>query len=76
MSVDRILRERKMRLSGMVGRLEATNPLAVLGRGYSIATDERGAVVSSTVSVTEGDRISVRVSDGIIDASVCATRER
>ena len=74
-SADRALSERKMYLAGIVGRLEATNPLSVLGRGYGIATNADGAVVSSVHAVSDGDQISIKVFDGTIDAKVCATRE-
>ena len=68
--MDALLEKRRLRLSGLVGRLEGINPLAVLGRGYSVTMDESGHVISSAERVGEGDSISVLVSDGVIKARV------
>ena len=65
-----ILQRGRLRLSSATGRLEAVNPLAVLSRGYGMVSDGEGGVVKSVKSLNAGDRISVRVSDGRIDAVV------
>lgn len=54
------------------GRLEALSPLAVIARGYAMACDERGRVISSAGQVAPGDGVSVRLADGVLD---CAVRE-
>ncbi len=69
------LKHRKTHFSGAVARLEAVNPLSILSRGYSMALDGNGAVVSSTSNVALGDKISVIVSDGVISARVEDTKE-
>lgn len=51
-------------------RLDALSPLAVLGRGYAIATRADGRAVRSANDVRAGDAIRVRVRDARIDASV------
>ena len=73
--IDRAVSKRELLLSGAVGRLEAINPLGVIKRGYGIASDKDGRVVSSIKAVGEGDGISVLVSDGYIDAVVSGTRD-
>jgi exodeoxyribonuclease VII large subunit len=54
----------------LAGRLDAMSPLKVLGRGYAIATDERGHVLRAAEEVEVGDRITVRLGRGRFDAQV------
>lgn len=57
------------------GRLEALSPLAVIARGYAMALDGDGRVVSSVDALAIGDSLSVRVSDGVIDCAVRSTEK-
>lgn len=49
--------------------LDAMSPLNVLTRGYAMAGKD-GHVITSVAQVTEGDPLSVRVSDGTISCRV------
>ncbi len=51
-------------------KLEALSPLGILSRGYSVATNESGEVVSSVKDVSSGERLAIRLSDGTVDATV------
>ena len=51
-------------------KLSALNPVAVLMRGYSYITDTDNKTVSSVSDVNVGDKISIKVSDGILSAVV------
>ncbi|MCQ4727249.1 exodeoxyribonuclease VII large subunit [Anaerotignum faecicola] len=53
-----------------VERLELLSPLGTLKRGYSIAFSENGKLISSVKSIKQGEKISVRVTDGEIYATV------
>ena len=56
-------------------RLEDLSPLKILGRGYAVCYAADGATVIRAVgSVKPDDLVSVRVSDGHIDATVTSTR--
>ena len=55
--------------------LEALSPLAVLARGYAIARDEDGHVVTKSADLAVGQRVSVRLAEGSFDATVEATRD-
>ena len=57
----------------MAARLHDLSPLKTLARGWSIAHNEDGVVVQSITQVKPGDRLSVRVKDGLIDANVIST---
>ncbi|MBQ6431617.1 MAG: exodeoxyribonuclease VII large subunit [Oscillospiraceae bacterium] len=48
----------------LTAKLDAMSPLKVLSRGYSMATDGDGGLIKSAKSVSVGDRITVRFSDG------------
>ena len=57
------------------GKADALSPLSVLSRGYSVVENEKG-IVSSLKSVSTGEKITVTVKDGIIDAEVAGKRKR
>ncbi len=70
-SVGRTMLEGPRRqLAVNAGRLDALSPLAVIARGYAMAVDAEGSVVSSVASVVPGDGLSVRVADGTIGCVV------
>ena len=56
-------------LKNNMGKLGSLSPLAVVDRGYSIATN-RGKVVKSLADVKVNDLIEVRVSDGSFSAEI------
>ncbi|HNW35997.1 MAG TPA: exodeoxyribonuclease VII large subunit, partial [Candidatus Ozemobacteraceae bacterium] len=45
-------------------RLQALDPRAVLARGYMLATDESGGVITSAARVRQGQKLLLRLSDG------------
>jgi exodeoxyribonuclease VII large subunit len=51
-------------------RLDAMSPLAVLGRGYAIATRPDGTVVTDAAAVGEGDELDVRLHQGRVRTRV------
>lgn len=62
----------RSRIGGLAGRLNALSPLATLARGYSVATDGEGGVLSRVEHFRLGGEFRLRVSDG----SVYATTKR
>ncbi len=52
------------------GRLHDLSPLQVLSRGYAMAQDTRGRVVSSIETVAPGDEIDVSISDGVLRCTI------
>jgi len=62
-------------LGQLGGRLDAMSPLAVLGRGYAIASTGRG-VLRSAGEVASGDRVDVRLGEGRLDCTVDAVHPR
>ncbi len=62
-------------LGAQAAALDALSPLKVLGRGYSLARDEEGKVISSVRQVCAGQPISLRLSDGTLDCTVMGVQE-
>ena len=63
-----MLDDGRKRLGILVAETDALNPLAILSRGYSIATDESGRVVRNIGDTKAGETLIIRVRDGRIKA--------
>lgn len=64
------LAARRATLGRLAGRLDAMSPLAVLARGYAIATHADGRAVRAAAEVSPGDHVRVRVAQGAFEAAV------
>jgi exodeoxyribonuclease VII large subunit len=60
------LEEERARLSVAAAALDAMSPLAVLGRGYALAHDERGKLLREARTVKTGERVRVQLSRGAL----------
>ena len=58
------------RLALAAASLDALSPLAVLHRGYAIAQDAAGKLVSDAAAVAVGDRVDVRLAKGSLTTKV------
>lgn len=63
------------RLAAAGARLEALNPLAVLERGYSIATDRSGNVVRDAATLQPGDALDIRFARGAAQTRIASLNE-
>ena len=61
---EKILAVKRQRFVASTARLEAMSPLKVLTRGYAIVDDEKGNAIRSAGQLHNGDRITLRLSDG------------
>lgn len=73
-TIDELLNKKRKSFSIAITKLDAMNPLNVLGRGYSY-TQKDGIVVSSSKQVSSGDRIKIRFSDGVAEADVVSVNQ-
>ncbi len=55
-------RRQKLRATGAL--MQSLSPSSVLGRGYSLTTDEAGRVVTSAAEVSSGQRLRTRLATG------------
>ena len=63
------------RFANDCARLETVNPFSVLKRGYAIVNDENGSQLVSKNQVKSGQKIDVRLKDGILNAIVTGVDE-
>jgi exodeoxyribonuclease VII large subunit len=63
-AIEGKLDQAKQRLGLAAASLDALSPLAVLHRGYAIASDGHGRLLLDSQSVSEGDPVQVRLSKG------------
>lgn len=67
--------EKKHEYVRLAAALDAMSPLKVLSRGYAIAFDDKGNTVKSINNVEAGNKLSVRLSDGVAACTVCGTEK-
>ena len=61
---------RREHLGQLARQLELLSPDAVLARGYSITRDRSGRILSTAAGLMPGDVLSIRLSQGQIDARI------
>jgi exodeoxyribonuclease VII large subunit len=66
---------RMKRFGEAAARLNALSPLAVLSRGYALATTPEGRILLSAADVSPGDAVVVRLSRGRLRATVTGRDE-
>ena len=64
-----MLRERRARLEGASGRLEALSYNAVLARGFALVRDSAGEPLTRAAEVAPGARLSISFADGQVAAT-------
>ncbi len=65
-----------VRIAGLRQQLRALGPMAVLGRGYSLALDGSGRILRSVGEFSAGMDFELRLSDGRVGARVQHTDPR
>lgn len=72
---NQAINQKKQRYIAAVSKLDAMSPLKVLTRGYSMAQTSGGEVLRSVHQVELGERVSIRLTDGILSATVMDKKE-
>lgn len=67
--------QKNQRYIAAVSKLDAMSPLKVLSRGYAMVQNGRAEVVRSVKQTELGERITVRLSDGRLSATVMKKEE-
>ncbi|MBR5337194.1 MAG: exodeoxyribonuclease VII large subunit [Lachnospiraceae bacterium] len=68
-----ILSDKRGRLGMLSASLEGSSPLKKLSGGYSYVNDESGRAVTGIRGISEGDRLMINVTDGVIHTEVRST---
>ncbi|WP_251213303.1 exodeoxyribonuclease VII large subunit [Adlercreutzia murintestinalis] len=74
--LPRQLERERARLAVAAAHLNDLSPLAVVARGYAIARDEDGHVISSVSQVQPGDRLDVTLRDGSVACAVAHATDK
>lgn len=69
---ERVLRPYEAQLTRSAAQLDALSPLKVLGRGYAIARDEAGHVLTRASEVQVGQSVRVLLGEGELATQVTA----
>jgi exodeoxyribonuclease VII large subunit len=65
-----VIERHQAQLAQLTGSLRGLSPQNTLDRGYAIARDTQGRVISRADQVSSGDALRLRVADGEIDTHV------
>lgn len=68
--MDKIITGCKAKYEKQVALLDSLSPLKTMLRGYSVACDTNGNLISKVADVNVGDNVTIRVTDGNINAKV------
>ena len=72
---NQIISRSNQRYIALTAKLDAMSPLKVLTRGYSMAQNSGGDVITSVTQVELGERITLSLKDGQIGATVMEKKE-
>jgi len=73
--MERKILDARHKLALTSGRLHGLSPLEKISKGFGFVTDESGRRVESVQEMKTGDRITVRITDGRIEAQVTGTEK-
>lgn len=74
-SMNNLISSRRQRFVKAAATLDAISPLKVIGRGYSMVTDN-GKVVRSVSAVKIGSNIDITMTDGTLECTVTDIKEK
>ncbi len=69
-AAEKTLDKKRAEYKEKTASLEALSPLAVLGRGYGVSYGKDGKILKSIKEIEVGDKITNRLSDGTVNATV------
>ncbi|MBE6580090.1 MAG: exodeoxyribonuclease VII large subunit [Ruminococcaceae bacterium] len=69
-ALDMLFLKQKNSFAALCGKMQTLSPLSVLARGYAAVFDGQGKAVCSVSGLSVGDRLHVRLRDGVAMATV------
>ena len=66
----RKIKDAKIKLTGLISKLDALSPLKTLARGYSLVENEEKKVVTNAKDLKSGEKINIKFKDGVANATV------
>lgn len=74
-SINKKIESLTMQLNNEALKLEYTNPLKTLTRGFALALNEDDKTIKSIKDTKKSEKIKVKVADGIINCKVVSTQK-
>ncbi|WP_017755723.1 exodeoxyribonuclease VII large subunit [Calidifontibacillus oryziterrae] len=74
-AMNMIMNEKRIKMSTVLTKLNALNPLSVMERGYSIVYTDEKKLVKSVNQIQLGEMIKVQLIDGQLDCQVWGMEE-
>ncbi len=74
-SINKKLESLTVQLNNEALKLEYTNPLKTLTRGFALALNEDDKTIKSINETKKSDKIKVKVADGVINCKVVSTQK-
>ncbi|MBN1570386.1 MAG: exodeoxyribonuclease VII large subunit [Acidobacteria bacterium] len=65
-----LLHRQRSRFELAVGKIDALSPLAILGRGFALCRDSKGAIVKKSSDVAVGELVRVTLAAGELDCRI------
>ena len=66
----RKIKDAKIKMTGLISKLDALSPLKTLARGYSLVENEDKKVVTNAKDLKSGEKINIKFKDGVANATV------
>lgn len=73
-SFEKKISECESKYISVISRMEALSPIKVLERGYSLVY-KKGNAVTKSAELKNGDKIEIKMSDGVVRAEIIACKE-
>lgn len=71
-NMKRVLTEKRHVFALYTERLKGLSPLDKLNQGFCMVTDDKGNTITDVDAVSEGDRLSIQLKNGVVQA--CAVK--
>lgn len=73
--MERVLRNRRHRLDIFIEKMNGLSPISKMSTGFAYVSDGSGKMVKDVKSVNKGDKLDLRLVNGIVHTTVDSTEE-
>jgi len=73
--MERVLRNRRHRLDIFIEKMNGLSPINKMSTGFAYVSDGSGKMVKDVKSVNKGDKLNLRLINGIVHTTVDSTEE-
>lgn len=73
--MQQVLEKHQQGLANKIDKLSLVNPLAIMKRGFALPYDTNGKLIKSIQAVKEDETITVKLTDGMVNARVLKVKE-